>query len=60
MDFKNLSLIELDELIKSGKTTSQEIYSYFLERAKEYNSTLNAFTTLPEEYDIACSRHVEV
>lgn len=49
MDFKNLSLIELDELIKTGKATPQEIYSYFLERAKEHNSELNAFTTLPPD-----------
>jgi aspartyl-tRNA(Asn)/glutamyl-tRNA(Gln) amidotransferase subunit A len=49
MDFKNLSLIELDDLIKTGKTTSQEVYSYFLERAKEHNTELNAFTTLPPD-----------
>lgn len=49
MSFKNLSLIELDELIKAGKTTSEEVYTYFLERAKEYNSELNAFTTLPPD-----------
>ena len=49
MDFKNLSLIELSELIKSGKTTSDEIYAYFLARTKEYNEELNSFTTLPEQ-----------
>jgi Asp-tRNA(Asn)/Glu-tRNA(Gln) amidotransferase A subunit family amidase len=59
MDLKNLSLIELSELIKSGKNTSDEIYTYFLNRTKQYNEELNAFTTLPEEFDIACSRHVE-
>lgn len=47
MDFKNLSLIELDELVKTGKTTYDEIYTYFLERTKEHNLQLNAFTTLP-------------
>lgn len=49
MDFKNLSLIELSELIKSGKTTSKEVYDYFLARAKQYNTELNAFNTLPVE-----------
>jgi aspartyl-tRNA(Asn)/glutamyl-tRNA(Gln) amidotransferase subunit A len=49
MEYKNLSLIELDELIKSGKTTSTEIYSYFYDRAKKYNEELNAFITLPKE-----------
>jgi Asp-tRNA(Asn)/Glu-tRNA(Gln) amidotransferase A subunit family amidase len=49
MDFKNLSLIELAGLIKSGETTSDEIYNYFLERTKKYNGELNAFNTLPEQ-----------
>jgi Asp-tRNA(Asn)/Glu-tRNA(Gln) amidotransferase A subunit family amidase len=49
MDYKNLSLIELSELISSGKTTSEEIYTYFLERTKQYNGELNAFNTLPSE-----------
>lgn len=49
MDFKNLSLVELSELIKSGKTTSKEVYDYYLARAKQYNTELNAFNTLPVE-----------
>ncbi len=49
MDYKNLSLIELSDLIKSGKTTSEEIYNYFLTRTKQYNGELNAFNTLPSE-----------
>jgi Asp-tRNA(Asn)/Glu-tRNA(Gln) amidotransferase A subunit family amidase len=48
-EFKNLSLIELEALIQSGKTTSEEIYTYFLERTKKYNEELNAFNTLPNE-----------
>ena len=47
MDYKNLSLIELSELIQAGQSTPAEIYAYFLKRAKEYNEELNAFTTLP-------------
>lgn len=49
MNFENLSLLELDELVKSGKATSQEIYEYFLNRTKQLNSELNAFNTLPSE-----------
>ena len=49
MQFKNLSLIELRDLIVSGKTTQKEIYEYFLERTKKYNPELNAFNTLPVE-----------
>jgi single-stranded DNA-specific DHH superfamily exonuclease len=60
MEFKNLSLIEIDELIRSGKTTSQEVYEYFLARTKQYNPELNAFNTLPEEFSIVCSRHPEL
>lgn len=49
MEFKNLSLIELSELIHSGKATSEEIYAYFLNRTKQYNGELNAFNTLPTD-----------
>ena len=47
MDYKDLSLLELSELIKNKKSTQSEIYSYFLKRIEEYNWTLNAFNTLP-------------
>jgi hypothetical protein len=49
MPYKNLSLIDLSELIKNGKTTSEEIYSYFLDRTKQYNDELMAFNTMPFE-----------
>lgn len=52
MEFKNLSLIELTELVTSGEATSEEIYTYFLERTKKYNQELNAFNTLPEEWQV--------
>ncbi len=57
MDYKNLSLIELSDLIKSGKTTSEEIYNYFFERTKKYNWELNAFNTLPVESQMPHSDH---
>jgi Asp-tRNA(Asn)/Glu-tRNA(Gln) amidotransferase A subunit family amidase len=47
MDFKNLSLIELSSLLSSGKSTTKEIYTYFLDRVHTYNAELNAFNTLP-------------
>lgn len=47
MDFKNLSLLELQELIFSGGAFSGDIYAYFLERSERYNIELNAFNTLP-------------
>lgn len=49
MEFKSLSLLELSELVKSGNTTYQEIYHYFLERTKQYNTELDAYNTLPAE-----------
>ena len=49
MEYKNLSLIELSELIKIGKTTSQEVYTYFLDRTKQYNIELNVFNTIPKD-----------
>jgi aspartyl-tRNA(Asn)/glutamyl-tRNA(Gln) amidotransferase subunit A len=59
MDYKNLSLIELSDLIKNKEATSAEIYDYFLERTKKYNEELNAFNTLPEEFKAMRSRHIE-
>lgn len=49
MEFKNFSLIELENLVKTGEATYQEIYNYFLDRSKKYQETLNAYTTLPQE-----------
>ena len=49
MDYKNLSLLELSDLIKTGKATGGEIYDYFLERTRKYNDELCAFNTLPSE-----------
>lgn len=49
MEFKNFSLLDLSDLLKTEKTTSKEIYDYFLERTKKYNPELNAFNTLPED-----------
>lgn len=47
MEFKNLSLLELSELVSTGQATYTEIYNYFLARAEAYNNELQIFTTLP-------------
>ena len=56
MDFKNLSLLELTDLVKTWKTTSEEIYTYFLDRTKKYNEQYNIFNTLPVEYSVLSSQ----
>lgn len=60
MSFKNLSLIELDTLVKTNKTTYDEIYAYFLSRSKEYNTELNAYTTLPQDGAISTGLPIAV
>lgn len=57
MDYRNLSLIELSELVKNKKTTNQEIYTYFLKRTEQYNNELNAFNTLPVESPVFASEN---
>lgn len=43
MTFKDLSLVEIIEKIKSGETTAEKVNSYFSERIKKYDWELNAF-----------------
>ncbi|MDD2916986.1 MAG: Asp-tRNA(Asn)/Glu-tRNA(Gln) amidotransferase subunit GatA [Candidatus Gracilibacteria bacterium] len=43
MEFKNLSLKQLIGEIKSGNTTQQEVYDYFLARIKTLDPALEAF-----------------
>ena len=57
MEFKNYSLIELRDLITTGKTTSEEIYTYFLDRTKKYNEQYNIFNTLPIEFSISSTQY---
>ncbi len=49
MEFKNFSLLELEDFVKTGTATYEEIYAYFLDRAKKYNEELHVFNTLPIE-----------
>ena len=46
MDLFGKSLIELQELIKTKKVSSKEVFDYFAKRSKKYNPKLNAFHTL--------------
>ena len=44
------TLIELSEDIRSKKISSSELTEFFLNRIKEYDSKLNSFITVTEEY----------
>ena len=43
MNFKDLSLIEIIEQIKTGKTTKKEVFEYFLKRIEKYDDKVQAF-----------------
>jgi len=48
MTFKDLSLLEIIEQIKSWKTDKKEVFDYFIERIKKYDSKLNSYTFINE------------
>ncbi len=48
MNFSHLSLLEIRELIQSGKTTAREVFEHFHRIAKEKNPEINAFVTLAD------------
>lgn len=50
MTFKDLSLEEIIAKIKAGETTHSEVNNYFLERTKKYNTQLNAFNFINENF----------
>jgi Asp-tRNA(Asn)/Glu-tRNA(Gln) amidotransferase A subunit family amidase len=43
MEFKDMSLKEIISLVKSGKTTSKEVFDYFLDRIDKYDNKLQSF-----------------
>jgi Asp-tRNA(Asn)/Glu-tRNA(Gln) amidotransferase A subunit family amidase len=43
MNFKNLSLEEIIDLIKSKKATKEEVWNYFQKRIEKYDDKLQAF-----------------
>lgn len=52
MNFKDLSLEEIINKIKSGETTALEVKNYFLERVKKYDGDINSFNFLNEDVEI--------
>lgn len=48
MELHRLSLLEIRDLVHSGKITSQEVFTYFKDRAANLNPKLGAFVTLAE------------
>ncbi len=50
MEFKDLSLIEIIEKIKSGKTTSQEVFEYFIARIEKYDSKVKSFNFVNKDW----------
>jgi Asp-tRNA(Asn)/Glu-tRNA(Gln) amidotransferase A subunit family amidase len=48
MTFKDLSLVEIIEKIKSGETSAQEVNSYFSSRINKYDKELNTFNFVNE------------
>ena len=49
MNFKDYSLEELIQKIKSGDTNSKEIFNYFLGRIEKYEDKIQAFNFVNKE-----------
>lgn len=49
MDLAYKSIIEIKELIDSQQITKQEVWEYFLSRAKEWDSKIHSFNTFHED-----------
>jgi len=49
MEFKNMSMKEIITEIKSGKTTSKEVFDYFLDRIEKYDDKLQCFNYINKE-----------
>lgn len=49
MSLAHKSLLELKDMIESGKTNSQEIWNYFLKRAKDLDGKLGSFNSFHED-----------
>jgi Asp-tRNA(Asn)/Glu-tRNA(Gln) amidotransferase A subunit family amidase len=43
MNFKDLSLIEIVEKIKSGETDKKAVWDYFLNRVEKYDKKIKAY-----------------
>lgn len=49
MNFKDLSLEEIISKIKSGETSSKEVFDYFLARIQKYDSKIKAFNYINKD-----------
>jgi len=47
---KDLSLIEIIDLIKSWKKTSKEVFDYFINRIEKYDSKINSFNYINKDW----------
>ena len=52
MEFKDLSLKEIIELIKSQKTTQEEVYRYFLNRIDVLDPEIQAFNFVNNGFNV--------
>jgi len=50
MNYKDLSLEQLIEEIKSGRTSREEVFKYFLNRIKKYDDKLQCFNYINENW----------
>lgn len=49
MDFAYKSILEIKELIDSGKTTSREVWEYFVDRAQDLDTKIDSFNSFHED-----------
>lgn len=59
MKYELLTLSELRQKLDDKEVSSVELTKYFLERAKEQNSELNAFITITEEEALAQAKEAD-
>ncbi len=50
MNFKDLSLTEIIELIKTSKTTKEEVFDYFQKRIEKYDDKLEIFNFVNKDW----------
>lgn len=50
MNLKDKSLIELTKMIDNWEITSKEVWDYFLDRAKKYDSKIESYNFLNEDW----------
>lgn len=53
MEFKNMSLLEIVDVIKTGKTTQKAVYDYFLARIDAQDGQIQAFNFVNRETEFA-------